>query len=157
MEFNATLIVAFVSFIVFIFIMNSILYKPLNAIVVKRQQFFDDHYLDAKLKREQAQSILADKVEKLDKSKLDAKKLITEKTEGVKAQKNVITSEAQQKAAQVIDSAKVELDKSKVEAQGVLSAQVVDLAQDISSKILGERVAVENVNNELINKIMQEG
>ena len=138
-------------------IMNFILYKPLNKIIMERQQFFDDHYKDANLKKEQAKSILADKVEKLEKSKLDAKKIITEKTEDVKTQKKVITTDAQQKATQTIDLAKVELGKSKVEAQEVLSAQVFGLAQDISSKILGEHIAVENVNKELISKIMQEG
>lgn len=157
MEFNATLIVAFVSFIVFMFIMNSILYKPLNKIISERHDYLNDHYKDANLKKEKAKSILADKAEKLEKSKVDAKKLIAEKTEKVKAQKTAITKEAQHKATETINSAKTELEKSKADAQDVLTAKVVDLAQDISSKILGENVAVENVDGELISKIMQEG
>ena len=47
MEFNATFIVAFVSFIIFTVIMNLILYKPLSKVVAQRQQFIDENYEEA--------------------------------------------------------------------------------------------------------------
>ena len=46
MEFNATFLVSFVSFIVFVVLMNQILYRPLDKIVrerksIKRKQTWD--------------------------------------------------------------------------------------------------------------------
>ena len=157
MEFNATFIVAFVSFIIFTVIMNLILYKPLSKIVMERQNFIDDNYKEAKLKHEKSEAILRDKERKLEKTKLEAKKTLADKVAETKNQKAAMTSSAQQKAGSTIDKAKAELQNKKADAQGILSKQVVNLAQDISSKILGENVSIQNVDNDLVNKIMSEG
>lgn len=157
MEFNATFIVAFVSFIIFTVIMNLILYKPLSKIVMERQKFIDDNYKEAKLKHEKSEAILRDKERKFEKTKHDAKTIIAEKVAETKNQKAVMTSSAQQKVGATIDEAKENLQAEKLGAQDVLSNQVVNLAQDISSKILGENVSIQNVDSDLVKKIMSEG
>lgn len=138
MEFNATFIVAAISFIVFTIIMNAIFYKPLQKIVSEREKFIDETNKEAKLHRENSESILRDKERKVEKTKNDAKKLIVDKADEVKAKKAALAAEAQQKAVQVIGNAKNELQKSQNEAQAVLSAESKNLALDISSKILGK-------------------
>lgn len=155
MEFNATFIVSAISFIVFTFIMNAIFYKPLGDVVAQRQKFIDETNEEAKLHREKSAAILKDKEHKLGNTKQDAKKIIAEKTNEVKTQKSAMTTEAQQKAVQTIDGAKGELQVSKNQAQDVLADQVVNLAQDISSKILGQGVVIDNVDKELINKVIK--
>lgn len=138
MEFNATFIVSAISFIVFTLIMNAILYNPLQKVVTKRQTFIDETLEEAKNHHQKSEAILRDRDDKLSNTKHDAKKILVEKTEKVKAQKVVLTSEAQQKAEQTIDGAKEELQKSKDTAQQVLSEEVQKLSQSISSKILGK-------------------
>lgn len=138
MEFNATFLVSIISFIVFVIIMNWIFYKPLQKIVAERQNFIDETNEDAKLHKEKADALLKDKAKKLEKTKFEAKKVITEKSEEVKAKKTILTSKAKEKSAQKVETAKEALQKSKDEAQAVLSEQVKDLAQEISSKILGK-------------------
>lgn len=155
MEFNATFIVSSISFIAFSLIMNAIFYKPLQKIVSERQQFFDEHYEEASSAKAKAESLLNEKEQKLDESKHEAKKIIVEKTDVVKKQKIAITKEAQQKAATTIEAAKGDLHKSTSEAQEVLSNNVVDLAQNISSKILGQEIPIENTDKKLIDNIMQ--
>ncbi|MFA7659380.1 MAG: ATP synthase F0 subunit B [Candidatus Gastranaerophilaceae bacterium] len=140
MEFNATFIVSAISFIVFSLIMNAIFYKPLSKVVAERQKVVDEHYEEAKLNKEKSEKILKDKERKLEKTKHEAKKIIVEKADEVKAQKAVLTAEAQKKAGQKIDVAKEGLQKSQGEAQAVLAKEVKNLAMDISSKILGEQI-----------------
>ena len=60
MEFNATFIAALVSFIVFIIIMNWILYKPISDIVEKRKKFIDENNNEAKNNSEKSKVILQD-------------------------------------------------------------------------------------------------
>lgn len=138
MEFNATFITAAISFVVFTIIMNAIFYKPLQKIVSEREEFIDETNKEAKLHREKSESILRDKERKVEKTKNDAKKIIVDKADEVKARKAELASEAQQKAVQVIGAAKEELHKSQDEAQSVLSDEAKNLALDISSKILGK-------------------
>ena len=47
-EFNATLIVAMFSFVVFMFIMNAIFYRPILNIIRKRENYVNDNYEAAK-------------------------------------------------------------------------------------------------------------
>lgn len=155
MEFNATFIASAISFIVFALIMNAIFYKPLGKIVGERQELVDDHYEQAALAKERAEALLREKEQKLEHSRHDAKKIITEKADSAKQQKAALTGDAQQAAAGTISVAKDELQKSKTEAQDVLSTQVVELAQDISSKVLGEKISIETVDKNLINEMMQ--
>jgi len=138
MEFNATFIVSAISFVVFVLIMNAIFYKPLQKVVTERQNFIDDTLKEAKVHKENSEAILKDKEIKIEESKLNAKKIILDKTDEVKAKKSLIAAEAQQKAVKTIDGAKEELHKSQSDAQLVLSTEVQKLAQDISSKILGK-------------------
>lgn len=155
MEFNATFIVSAISFIVFTFIMNAIFYKPLSDVVEQRQKFIDETNEEAKLHREKSTAILKDREHKLGATKQDAKKIIADKTNEVKSQKSTMTADAQQKAVKTIDGAKEELQTSKGEAQDVLSDKVVNLAQDISSKLLGQGTKIDNVDKDLISKVIK--
>ena len=47
-EFNATLIVAMISFVVFMFIMNAIFYRPILDIIKKRDDYINSNYEDSK-------------------------------------------------------------------------------------------------------------
>ena len=76
MEFNATFLVAFFSFIVFTVIMNLILYKPINNIVLKRKQLVDANYEEAHENSDKAVSILLDKEKQIKKATDDAKEII---------------------------------------------------------------------------------
>ena len=73
-EFNATLIVAAISFVVFVLIMNKILYQPINNIVSRRQEYLDENSLAVKNNVEKADSIRLEKENKLSDSKTLADK-----------------------------------------------------------------------------------
>ena len=138
MEFNATFIAAAISFGIFTIIMNAIFYKPLSNVVAQRQKFIDDTNEDAKIKTSKSETILKDKNKKLETTKHDARKVITDKSEEVKAKKADLTSEAQKTAGRKVECAKGEMQKSSEEAQGVLSEEAKKLAENISAKILSE-------------------
>jgi len=138
MEFNATFIVSAISFGIFVIIMNAIFYKPLQKIVSERQKFIDDTYEEAKTHLAKSEAIMKDRQKKLDTTKHEAKKLITDKTEEAKSQKSDLTSEAHKKAVSKVEDAKMDLQKSKDEAESVLSEEIKKIALDISYKILGK-------------------
>ncbi len=137
MEFNATFLVSTISFIFFVIIMNAIFYKPLQKIVLERQKFIDETNQEAKLAQEKSETILKDRDEKLEKTRADAKKTILEKTEEVKAQKAEITSEAQKSAFEKIENAKNELYSSESDVKTALQDEAKNIADVITSKILG--------------------
>ena len=65
MEFNATLLVSAVSFIIFVIIMNQILYKPVLAIMQKRQEYINNNRLAADEHGKHANALLEEKDKKI--------------------------------------------------------------------------------------------
>ena len=154
MEFNATFIVAFISFIVFTVIMNIILYKPINGIVQKRKELVDANYHEADKNSEKVAAVLKDREDKLLKATDDAKNLVSEKIAEVNVQRDEITSKAKAEAKKHIDDYNLYYQNATVEAKNFLRCEVVQLAQAISDKFLGENEKIDaDSHKELLDSI----
>lgn len=156
MEFNATFIVAFISFIVFTVIMNLILYKPINNIVMKRKELVDANYQEADKNSDKAVSILLDKEKHLEKATEDAKVIVSNKTAEAISKKDEMTADAKKEAQKNIDAYNLYYKNATKEAKEFLRHEIVVLAQSISDKFLGpdEKIS-EEISDEKIEAIMQ--
>ena len=65
MEFNATFLATIISFLVFVFLMNKILYEPMRKIVSERKNFIDENLSAADTNHKKAEAISKDKEAKL--------------------------------------------------------------------------------------------
>lgn len=151
-EFNATFLIAMISFILFIIIMNKILYRPILSIISERQDYIDKNNSAAMNSKNMTKDILDDKEKRLNEAAVESKKLISNRvmTENNNAAK--LTEEAKKQSLSDINSAKEELQNEANEAREVLKGNIRDLAENISSKILGENVTIEVVDNDLIDR-----
>lgn len=135
MEFNATFIVTIISFLVFVFLMNTILYRPLEKIVDEREKLLSDNYNDAQNAQKQARSLLEDKAQKIAQSKIEAKRSIdTKLKEGYDGSSEVI------KNARIKSINFLKEQKSKLEVQSsqiIQNFDVTGLANIIKDKIMG--------------------
>ena len=157
MEFNATFIVAFISFIVFTFVMNIILYKPINDIVQKRKTLVDANYNEADENSIKKETVLQEREAKLTKATNDAKALVAEKTAEVNCKKDEITSKAKAEAQKNIEAYNLYYKNATAEAKSYLRTEVVSLAQAISDKFLGANEKIdEEENKELLDAITEE-
>ena len=157
MEFNATFIVSAVSFIVFVFIMNAIFYKPLEKIVDERKKFIDDNYAQASEATNKSEFLLKDRNTKISKAGGDARKLMVETTDKAKNEKAELCLNTKNKTSEEIKAKKEELENSSKEAVENLKSSVGLIAETISSKILGENTKISEVDNSIIDKIMHKG
>ena len=156
MEFNATFIVAFVSFIVFVFIMNIILYKPINDIVKKRKNYIDANYNEAKNNSEKTKSILEDRKNKLSKARFEAKQNVDEKVNLAKGEKDKITSDAKNQAKEKIEQERLNNINASNEAKNALKGEVKNLAQIICDKFFVTQEKITDIDNDLVEKLMRE-
>lgn len=154
MEFNATFLISAISFILFTLIMNKIFYKPLERVMDERQKFIDDTKSDAEKSNLKAQAIINDREERLTKSATDSKKLVADKINEANENSKIITSNAKQKSQEEIASAKSALKNEAQQTTEELKLKVKDLAEVISSKILGMNTNIENIDNEIVNRIL---
>lgn len=155
MEFNATFIIAFISFIVFTILMNIILYQPINKIVKERQDFIDGNYDDAKHNSNQADKILREKEETIKKAKFEAKEKFSSENSKLKSQKETILLDAKNKSKNELNNKRNDFINIKNSANQDLKNEVIGLAQLISNKFLEENEEIKEVDYKLIDEIMQ--
>lgn len=156
MEFNATFIVAFISFIIFTFIMNIILYKPINDIVSKRKNYIDTNYDKAKDNSEKTKAILEDRKNQLAKARLGAKEDVDKKIGLIKNQREEITLKAQKEAKELVEQNRLQSINSSNEAKETLKVEIKNLAQMISDRFINPEEKIADMDNNLVDKIMQE-
>lgn len=154
MEFNATFLVSAISFIVFTFVMNKIFYNPLGRVISERQKFLDETRNDVLFSNNKAEAILKDRDDKLSKSVADAKRLVADKVNEANENSRTLTGKAKQKSMEEITSAKLSLHDEANQSKEELKNKVKDLAEVISSKVLGIDVKIDNTDNEIVNRIL---
>ena len=154
MEFNATFFVTAISFIVFTFIMNKIFYAPLTKVIDEREEFINNAVTEAKDNTNQAENLLKNKEEALNATVEKTRKIITSAAEKANSDGDALTEEAKRQARLKIEDGKSSISKEKEAAQNELKSKVKDLAEIIASKVLQSETRIENVNNELIDRIL---
>ena len=142
-EFNATFLVAMLSFVVFIMIMNAIFYRPILNIMRKRDKYINSNYDEAKELSEQAEKLDIKKAETIQQTQNECRteiKNVVENAQGL-ASKNV--QDARTEVKNEIQLKKDSLVRESEALEGVLKSSVVtDLASSITSKFMSKDLAV---------------
>lgn len=142
-EFNATFLVAMLSFVVFIMIMNAIFYRPILNIMRKRDEYINSNYDEAKELYEQAEKLDIKKAETIQQTQNECRteiKNVVENAQGL-ASKNV--QDARTEVKNEIQLKKDSLVRESEALEGVLKSSVVtDLASSITSKFMSKDLAV---------------
>lgn len=154
MEFNATFFATIISFLVFVYLMNKILYEPVRKIVAERENFIEGNYSDAEKNQKEAEELSNEKEEKLVEAKEDARIKYNEIVSGFKDKKNDILNNAQKEASDNLEHAYNELEGDANSAKESLKNSIKDLANDIVEKVIGYRSEVQNFDDEAVNNIL---
>ena len=136
MEFNATFLISAISFILFTLLMNKIFYKPLGKIMNERENFINDNLNDAKISNDKAEFLLKDKDEKLAKSLIEARTIISKELDATNKQSAQITAQAKQKAKNEVDLAKQNLSCEVEGFEDELNSKINELSEFLKNKII---------------------
>lgn len=156
MEFNATFIAAFISFVIFIVIMNQILYKPVSDIVEARKNLIDGNYQNARANKKKSESVLQDRLDKLKNARSRVREETTCALDKVKENRQKLEEDARIETRQKINENIGNLNQDKQIALDVLKKDVINLAQIISDKFIDSSDKITDVDNQTIEKIMQD-
>lgn len=154
-EFNATFLVAMLSFVVFIMIMNAIFYNPILSIMRKREDYINSNYSNAKEFSNKAEEYNNQRNSKIketqDKCRHNIKNIV-----------DAAHSDANEKTQAVREQSKIEIQSKKDMLAGeeenlkntIKSTVVKDLASSITSKILGQKTPEVTLKYDVVNKVM---
>ncbi len=154
MEFNGTFLATIITFILFVFIMNRILYRPILGIMEERKNFIDSNYKSANENNTKTDELCAEKEAKLSNAKVEARGKYIKTIDEYKNQRADIIFDAQQDANNALERSREELKYASDEAKNAIKGSVNDLANDIVEKVIGYRSGSNDVNDEIINGIL---
>ena len=105
MDFNGTFFAAIISFLVFVFVMNKLLYEPVRKIVNERNNFINGNYQTAQNNNTKANELSKEREEKIADAKEDARGKYNDILADFKNQKNDIVKNAQDKSRSELENA----------------------------------------------------
>lgn len=152
MEFDATFIIATISFIVFVLIMNRIFYAPILKIMQERQNLVEENYSSAKATKLETQKEIDYRNSELEKSREEARNVISENLQALKTQRSKKIDEYKDEFYGNVAKERDNLKQSAIEAKETLKDNVVDIAKEISEKILGSSVSTSTIDKSQIKE-----
>ena len=155
MEFNATFLVSAISFIVFIFIMNKILYKPVLEIMEKRQNYIDANKNEADEHHKKAQQLLVDKDARVAEAQRTSRDIVASKADAIKEEKSKVLNDTKNSVTSYFSEQKQNLAHQKDEAAANMKHDVADLANRLTTKLMGEGIAFEPVGEQEVEEVMK--
>lgn len=155
MEINATILVSAISFIVFIFIMNKILYKPVLEIMEKRQNYIDANKNEADEHHKKAQQLLVDKDARVAEAQRTSRDIAASKADAIKEEKSKVLNDTKDSVTSYFSEQKQNLAHQKDEAAANMKYDVADLANRLTTKLMGEGIAFEPVGEQEVEEVMK--
>lgn len=155
MSVNPSILIATImNFVVLYLVLKKFFFKKIEAIIEERQDLINEK-LDSAEEEITKARILAIENEKILKKAREEGKLITQK-EKAKADKiyNEIIEEANEEAKIIMSRARKEIVREKEKAEAHLKTQVVDLAIELSKKIIEKNIDEEK-NREIIDDFIK--
>lgn len=140
-ELNFTFIIQVINFLVLIFILNKVLYKPVLRILEERDERIAGGQEKAKKLVEEGQAVLDAYNQKLHEAKIDAIGVKNATRKQAVDQANEIIDEARKKAEDIVVDVQKQMAEEIGRAKKELDPELGIMASTIAQQILGRKVA----------------
>ena len=138
LELDGTIIIAMISFIVFGFIMNAVLYQPIMKIIEERKEYLHSNSVIEAAAAQEAKEYTDKREEELEKSKKDSRKLLAEGTQRLKNKQADEVKDFSVLQKNRADAEKEQIINEAKQAETELSHSVSELADMITNKVIGK-------------------
>lgn len=141
-DFNATLPLMAIQFVLLTVILTFVFYKPVSKVLEEREASINNNLAEASTKLLKADELYKQYDEQLKTARTNAQSIIAASE---KEAKDIVASEinqARQDAANLIQQTNKELEAQKSLALQQLESQVDELSQLIKEKVLGPKIVL---------------
>lgn len=155
MEINGTIIISAISFIVFIFIMNSLLYQPILKIVQERNEYVNGNKDEAAANQNKAAGLIEDKNKKILAQHKKSRDIVAATAESIKEEKSRMLGNTKSEMANYFDSKKQSIAAEKDNTVNNLAFNVADIANNITTKLVGYGVPFEPLSEDEVKEVIR--
>ncbi len=154
LEFNTTLIVCIVSFVIFLLMLNAILYEPLADVVHRRMRYINSNYKEAEEAKDKIEKLDAWTVERKQKSKDVARDVYSKVINEYKLKKDTLIEYEHTISAKDMSGVRLKLQNIDRETRMQLKEHVGELASAVASKFLGYDKQINTIDEETVDNIL---
>jgi F-type H+-transporting ATPase subunit b len=141
-DFNATLPLMAIQFVLLMVVLTFIFYKPVSKVIDERETYISGNLTQASEKLIKADELYNEYDEQLKTARVNAQAVIAQSEKEAKDVVALEITEARADAAKLIEKTNKELEAQKSLALEKLEAQVDELSQLIKEKLLGKEVVL---------------
>ena len=141
-DFNATLPLMAIQFILLTVVLTVILYKPVAKVIDERESYINGNLTEASDKLIKADELYTEYDEQLKTARINAQSIIAQSEKEAKEVVALEIGQARKDAAKLIEQTNNELESQKSLALNKLETQVDELSQLIKEKLLGKEVVL---------------
>lgn len=137
---DGSLVLVFILFILFVFVMNRILFRPIGRVLDERQTLTEGSANEARAARRRYEARLAEYEATIRQARAESyRRAELERTAALEERRRLI-DEAKEKARAEIERAKQQIAGQAVQARAALESETREIAQRISQTVLGRTV-----------------
>jgi len=147
-----------VIFLVLLFLLMKFAWKPLLAMLEKREDNIRKSLLDAEKARDELANVKEDTEKLLDKARTESQAIVAAGKKNAERMKDEIIDKAQSKSDALLVDAKKQIDIEKNRAIADVKAEVVNLSMEVAEKLIKKNLSKEDnlkLINESLNSINQ--
>lgn len=150
-----TMIFTWGNLLILFWLMKKYLFKPVNAILDKRQEEAEGMISSAKRDMDEAMELKAEYREKLENATMQANEMVKDAARKATLKEEEIIKDANDKAAQIIERANKQIELERENAYQEIKKDVSSLSVMIASKVLEKDISEED-HKEMIGKFIDE-
>lgn len=133
-----------VVFLLLLVILRAVAWKPIQQALVQRERFIEDSLAQAKKERHDAERLLRQYTEQVEKARVEATAIVEEGKRDAEAVRKRLHEEAQAEAHAMVERAKRELSIAKDDAVKALYQQSVELASQMAGKLVRKQLTPDD-------------
>ncbi len=139
-DINVSLFIQMANFLVFVFLMNLVLYRPIRRIVAERKKLISEKQEGSESLEAQAQASLLEYDRRLQDARRTGGQRIQElKAAGYEQEKELVR-QSSEKTAAMVQKLREKIQKDIAVARKDLKQQVKTFSADLAQKILGRKI-----------------
>jgi F-type H+-transporting ATPase subunit b len=144
-----------ITFIVLLFILKRVAWKPILAALDKRENDIKESLAQAEKAKDEAKMILEENQANLAKAEEESKKIIEQSRAYAESLKEQLMRESKEQAKKIVDDASSEIQRSKDAAFEELKGQIAEIAVNAAEKIIRESLDAQK-SKHVIDKYLND-
>jgi F-type H+-transporting ATPase subunit b len=153
---NGTLVIFVASFLVFMWLLNQIMLKPVGAAIEQRDKLIETEVEAGKTARLEAQQLLTGYEEDLRKIRHDAHSIIAKATEEATRERTSALERVFKDGQSKLDKAKNDIAAEREKLIDALVGEEKELVETITRKVLGDESVQVSLDSSQVRRTLEE-